>query len=312
MISNKEKNFISAVVYVYNQEKEIKNILKTINEVLKNNFNKYEIICVNDASTDNSASIIKEYSKELENEVLTLVNMSYYQGIELAMNAGVDLAIGDFVYEFDNIMYDYKEDTIMEVYRKCLEGFDIVSATSKKNKNTISSIFYTIFNRYSNMKEKIHTETFRILSRRAINRVHSISKNIPYRKAVYANCGLKMYNLIYDPNKKYKRVFNKDVQKTRQETATNSLILFTSLGYKFSMTMSILMMIITILVAIYTLIIFAVGAPVAGWTTTMLFLAFGFFGLFSIMTIIIKYLEVLIGLVFKKTKYTIESINKLN
>lgn len=312
MISNKEKNFISAVVYVYNKENEIKDILNNINNVLKNNFNKYEIICVNDASTDDSVSKIKEFSKELENEVLTLVNMSYYQGIELAMNAGVDLSIGDFVYEFDNIMYDYSEDTIMKVYNKCLEGYDIVSATSKKNKNTISSIFYKVFNKYSNMKEKIHTETFRIISRRAINRVHSISKNIPYRKAVYANCGLKMYNIIYNPNKKYKRVFNKDIQRTRQETATNSLILFTSLGYKFSMTMSILMMIITVLVGIYALVIFIVGVPVAGWTTTMLFLSFGFFGLFAIMTIIIKYLEVLIGLVFKKAKYTVESINKLN
>lgn len=312
MISNKEKNFISAVIYVYNNEEEIKQLLEKVNRVLNNNFNKYEIICVNDASTDKSVDKIKEFASELKDEILTVVNMSYYQGVELAMNAGVDLSIGDFVYEFDNAMCDYDEEVIMKIYRKCLEGFDIVSATSNKNKNKTSSMFYSIFNSYSNIEYKIHTETFRILSRRAINRVHSISKNIPYRKALYANCGLKISNVIYQSNKKASRKFNKQTQKSRRETAINSLLLFTNIGYKLSFTMSIIMMLMTIIVAIYTLVIFFSKTPVAGWTTTMLFLAFGFFGMFAIMAIIIKYLEILIELIFKKTKYTVESIDKLN
>lgn len=312
MISNKEKNFISAVIYVYNNEKEIYEVLTKINEILKQNFNKYEIICVNDASTDNSAKQIEKFSKELENEVLSVVNMSYYQGMELAMNAGVDLAIGDFVYEFDNIMNDYKKEVIMDVYYKCLEGYDIVSASSKRNKTKTSSIFYKIFNAYSKMQYKLHTETFRILSRRAINRVHSMNKNIPYRKAIYANCGLKIYNMIYTPNNREKRIFNKQVQKTRKETAINSLILFTDIGYKFSIVMSLIMTLMTIIVAIYTISIFITGTPVQGWTTTMLFLSFAFFGLFTIMAIIIKYLEILVNITFKKSKYTIESIDKLN
>ena len=96
------------------------------------------------------------------------------------------------------------------------------------------------------------------------------------------------------------------------DTATSSLILFTNIGYKFSLTMSVIMIITTILVALYSIIIFVGGHPVQGWTTTMLFLAFSFFGLFMIMTIVLKYLEMLINLTFKKYKYMIESIDKLN
>ena len=98
MISNKEKNFISAVIYVYNNEKEIEQTLTNINNILKENFNKYEIICVNDASTDNSFAKIENFAKTLQDEILTTINMSHYQGIELSMNAGVDFAIGDFIY----------------------------------------------------------------------------------------------------------------------------------------------------------------------------------------------------------------------
>ena len=53
---NKEKNFISAVVYVNNDERGIKPFLIQLAGVLDAHFDKYEIICVNDASTDGSAS----------------------------------------------------------------------------------------------------------------------------------------------------------------------------------------------------------------------------------------------------------------
>ena len=46
MINNKEKNFISAVVYVRNDEKSLEDLLNKINNSLTENFNKYEIICM--------------------------------------------------------------------------------------------------------------------------------------------------------------------------------------------------------------------------------------------------------------------------
>ena len=307
----KEKNFVSAVIYINNNEKEIGEMLKKLNNTLKENFSKYEIICVNDASTDISVDIIKAFSKTLDYEVLQIINMSFYQGLELSMNAGVDLAVGDFVFEFDTVMQDYNSSIIMDVYYKCLEGYDIVSATSKKNKNKTSSIFYKVFNRYSGLQYKIHTETFRILSRRAINRVYSVSKNVPYRKAIYASCGLKVYNLIYEPLIILKREFNRKTKKNRQELGASSLILFTNIGVRFSIAMSVIMAIIMLFVGIYVVVIFVNQKPVEGWTTTMLFLSFAFFGLFSILGIIIKYLEIIVELIFKKKNYTIESIEKL-
>lgn len=53
-MANKEKNFVSAVVYVHNAEKRIEIFLKTIIKILEDNFEHSEIICVNDASEDES------------------------------------------------------------------------------------------------------------------------------------------------------------------------------------------------------------------------------------------------------------------
>ena len=310
MISEKEKNFISAVVYVHNNEKEIQNFLKSLQKKLDENFEKYEIICVNDKSTDDSVQKIKEIAHNM-NGVIQIVNMSYYQGLEIAMNAGVDLSIGDFVYEFDNIYIDYNLDIIMEVYKKALSGYDIVSAKSNNNKRITSRIFYHIFNKSFKGMYQIHTETFRILSRRAINRVKTLNATIPYRKVVYANCGLKLTTITYKVIKNISVKYSKETSNTRKNLGIDSLILFTNVAYKFSIAMAFFMMIITFVTGIYTVYTFINLKPIEGWTTTMLLLSVAFFGVFAILTIIIKYLTIIIDLIFKKQQYLIESIEKI-
>lgn len=312
MVSNKEKNFISAVIYVNNNQEHIKEFLSNIYKTLDENFNKFEIIIVNDASTDETVKRVKEFSETVTSSVISIVNMSFYQGLELAMNAGVNLAIGDFVYEFDNVYKDYDNKIIIDLYYKSLEGFDIVSATPKNYNSKSSKLFYKLFNSCANTMYELNTESFRILSRRGINRVHSMSKTIPYRKAIYSNCGLKIYNIVYD-NKNYNFKMNKKIKNNRREIASNSLILFTDLGYKISIGMTLLMMLIAIATSVYVIITFLGNKrPIEGWTTIMLFLSGGFFGVFAIMAVIIKYLSLIVNLVFKKQQYIVESIEKVN
>lgn len=309
MITNKEKNFISAVIYIHNNENNIIDTLRNINKILHDNFEKYEIICVNDYSTDNSVDQIRKFSKDVKGTVVSILNMSYYQGLELSMGAGVDLSIGDFVFEFDSTIMDYSPETIIEVYFRSLKGYDIVSAAPKKKMRKSSKLFYDVFNGYSNNPNKLKTETFRILSRRAINRVQSMNKTIPYRKAIYANCGLKIDTIYYKCTDKL--YIKKGDEATRKNVAIESLILFTDIAYKAAIMMTFVMMIGIIGVGIYTLTVFIKDQPVAGWTTTMLFLSVAFLGVFAILAVIIKYLSILVDLTFKKQKYMIESIEKL-
>lgn len=311
MIESKEKNFVSAVVYVRNNEKHIQYFLSYLNKTLYENFEKYEIICVNDDSMDNSVKIIKEFSKSVKDAVVSVIHMSFYQGVELSMNAGIDLSIGDFVFEFDNVFIDYEVDTIMKVYGRSLEGYDIVSAAPQNTAKNSSKFFYAVFNKYSENQYPLRTESFRILSRRVINRVHAMSKTIPYRKAVYANCGLKMDVIVYQNNRSNKINIDDAMSDKRKDVAVDSLVLFTDIAYKLSFLLTVFMMAASVLIAVYAIAVFLENRPVAGWTTTMLFLAFGFFGIFGVLAVIIKYLAILTNLVFRKKSYVTESIEKL-
>lgn len=310
-MANKEKNFVSAIIYVHNAEERIDKFLKTIIEVMENNFEYSEIICVNDASEDASLKIIKENSKTATATSISIVNMSYFHGLEIAMNAGVDMSIGDFVFEFDNTYIDFDSQVIMEIYNTSLKGYDIVSASSEKKENITSKLFYKVFEHYSELSCKMSTESFRVLSRRALNRINSMNKINLYRKAAYANCGLKTCNIKYKVVNQILKSKDKKEKNFRFGLAIDSLILFTEMGYSFSKFMTVFMMLMSVFMTVYSVIIYITSHPVAGWTTTILFLSVAFFGLFGVLTIIIKYLQLLVRLVFKRKQYSFESIEKL-
>ena len=303
MTSNKQKNFVSAVVYVRNDEDTINQFLTTLCDVLEENFEKYEIILLNDASKDASRELIKNFQSR--GGMITLVNMSYPQGLEGCMYAGLDLAIGDFVFEFDRASMDYERELIMQAYHRSLAGFDIV-ACGRENVSAFSKLFYWIYNNNSGGQYKLKSETFRLISRRAINRIHSMSIDIPYRKAVYCNCGLKMDFIGYASANADK----KKAVKGRYDTATTTLIMFTTLGYQIALLFSLIMMTATLASVVYIITVYATGSPVEGWTTTMLLVSFGFFMLCTILTIVIKYLSIILKLVFRRQKYLIESVEK--
>lgn len=308
---NKEQNFVSAVIYVHNAEDRIERFLDMVVEVMERNFEHSEIICVNDSSEDGSLSIIRKVSKAAEKTSISVVNMSYYHGLELAMDAGMDLAIGDFVFEFDNTVADFNSSVIMEIYRHSLEGYDIVSASPNRKERLSSRLFYRIFAKFAAVSYRMNTESFRVLSRRVINRVSSMNKTAPYRKALYANCGLKTDCIRYEVTGDWSKARDRKEQRYRMDLAADALILFTEVGYRFSMTMMVVMMLMSIFMTVYSLVTYFVIHPVEGWTTTILFLSVAFFGLFGILTIIVKYLQLLVDMVFKRKHYSFESIEKL-
>ena len=303
-----EKNFVSAVVYVHDNEKEIANFIDRLYKQLEDNFLKFEIICVNDSSSDNSIAILKKQADNLSKGVISIINMSFYQGLELSMNAGVDLSIGDFVFEFDSVASETPVEKLMEVYYQSLKGYDIVSISPKQVAGMDSKLFYNVFNACSNKNYSISTESFHIISRRAINRCQSLSKTIPYRKAVYADCGLKIANIKAD----FKMSSAESNKNMRINTAIDALILFTSAATKMITYIMGLFMLACLAVVTYVIYIYISGNPVLGWTTTMLFMSFGFLSIFVVLAIMMKYMSVLIDLIFKNKTYITESIEKLS
>ena len=105
----KEKKFISVVVYLHNTASYLKYFLDTVIPVCDMYFEQFEIVCVTDACQDDTVEGLKEYVEAHRLRTMVfIVHMSFFQGLESSMNAGRDIAIGDFVYEFDDIFVDYE------------------------------------------------------------------------------------------------------------------------------------------------------------------------------------------------------------
>lgn len=311
--SKKEKKFISVVVYLHDVEDAIQSFLGAVIPVCENHFQEFEVVCVDDGCSDGTIDKLKEFfEKNQTRAMVNVIHMSFFQGLETAMNAGRDIAIGDFVYEFDHVFVDYDPQLMLAVYEKMLEGNDIVAARSKGSVRFTSKLFYALYNSTSRAKGKIGPETFRIISRRAINRIKSMGQYIPYRKAVYMNCGLKTATITYESKDAIARKMHKTVATERTTLAMDSFIYFTNALERVSAVISGLFLLLTVGMGIWLVSdFFNADKPVEGWLSTMGFLALGFFGVFVLLTIILKYLSVLLNLVFKQQRYLIADIEKV-
>lgn len=314
MISqNKEKNFVSCVVYLHNDGNTVKPFLESVNGVMQENFEKYEIVCVNDCCMDDTIEQIHAFLEETnKNIAVSLINLSYYQGVETAMNAGRDLAVGDFLFEFDKCCLDFEPSLIMDIYRRALEGYDVVAAAPKNGVPLTSRIFYMIYNWGSRNSHQIRQERFRVISRRAINRVNQMNVYIPYRKAMYMNCGLKADMVVYDNKNITKKGRNREERGTRSTLAMDTIIIFTDVLEKFSLLVSIVFF--GVLVLMFGWIVWSVFSevrPVEGWMSLMALISFGFFMTSAMLTMILKYLSVLLNMSFKRQRYVIEGVEKL-
>lgn len=194
-MNKKESVFISAVLYLSDFANDAEKFTTNLLDSLKSTFDHYEVIIVDDCSTKHE-KFLKEVLPSLAESTITVVHMSIKQGIEACLCAGLDVSIGDFVFEFDTLEMLFDKDLLWDVYQEALKGNDVVSVEPKQN-NMSRILFYKLFNKYSNADYDINASAFRLVSRRAINRILELNMSSAFRQAVYASCGLKNSRIEY-------------------------------------------------------------------------------------------------------------------
>lgn len=311
--TGKENNFVSCVIYLHNDSAVVKDFLRGVCGIMQEHFEKYEIVCVNDGCIDDTVEQIHAFLEEWDGaKSVSLVNLSFYQGVETAMNAGSDLAVGDFLFEFDRCSLDFPPELIMQVYQRALEGYDVVAAAPKHGVPMTSRVFYTLYNWSSHFRYKIRQERFRIVSRRAVNRVNQMNIYVPYRKVLYMNCGLKTDTIVYDNKETVRRSRNREESFNRSGLAVDTLVIFTDVLEKFSLMVSVILF--GFLLVMFGWIIYSIFStvrPVEGWLSLMALMSFGFFMLSVLLTLIFKYLSIILNMSFKRQRYVTEGVEKL-
>ncbi len=158
---------ISVVVPLYNEAESLPELAAWIERVMSKNGFTYEVIFVDDGSTDGSWQVIKDLARA--NKAIRGVSFRRNYGKSPALNTGFSLTRGDVVITMDADLQD-SPDEIPELYRMITEdGLDLVSGWKKK--------------RYDPLSKTIPTKLFNATARRVsgIRNLHDF------------NCGLKAY-----------------------------------------------------------------------------------------------------------------------
>lgn len=158
---------ISLIIPLYNEEESLPELYNWIARVMKDNGYSYEVIFVNDGSTDNSWKVIEELSRKAD-EVKGIKFRRNY-GKSPALYCGFKEAKGNVVITMDADLQD-SPDEIPELYRMITEdGYDLVSGYKQK--------------RYDPLSKTIPTKLFNATARK-ISGIHNLHD---------FNCGLKAY-----------------------------------------------------------------------------------------------------------------------
>ncbi|WP_164716623.1 glycosyltransferase [Paenibacillus whitsoniae] len=303
----KEQVFVSAVVYVRNEGTRVLAGIEQLNAALASIFKHYEIILINDASSDNTLeNARKAYEVLLGN--MTIINLSRKHGIEQAMNAGLVKSIGDFIFEIENINFEYPLEIIQSLYKTAVSGYDIVAASPNTGLKITSKLFYKVINYFSHLNLDLKTESIRLVSRRALNSMLNLKEKVRYRKALYAYTGFKKQFISYSPIAKLSSPRSK-LNRENVSTALDVIVSFSNIGLKASHYLSIAFFLFSISMAIYAFYNYFFNKNIVeGWTTLMILISFGFTGLFFIVGMLGEYISRLLIEIQNRPFYTTSSV----
>ena len=301
MIKNLEQNYISVVLVINDDNSQVEKKIKEIKEVLNNNFKNSEIVIVDNTTKINSLESLKSLDFKY-----TEIKLPIKHRTQQALNAGTAIAIGDYIVEIEDISFDIDYSRIIEMYKKSQEGYDFVFLTPKKSRKS-SKIFYSILNRYfkNSFNEDISSSVMTLSSRRGQNKVSEVGKKVINRNVAYVLSGLKSSSITVDMNYKNNRGFSENLM-----LMFDTLIYYTDAIMLFTQRLAFCFFGLFGLGVIYSLITKIIKETVEGWASLFILISVGFFGIFFILSIIIRYLHHILKNSLDTKDYIYRSVDK--
>jgi dolichol-phosphate mannosyltransferase len=293
---------LSVVAPVYNEEAGIDAFVKATHRTLKGMGVNYELVLVNDGSRDDSLAVMNKLAEKNRN--IRVLDLSRNYGREIAMTAGLEHAVGDYVVLMDSDMQDPPE-LIPDLMEKLIDGqYDVVYAarTSRAGetfmKRFTSRLFYRTARRMTGLDIPDDAGDFRVFSRRVVNAVTAIKEHNRYLKMLYAYVGFRVGSVPFDRQERLTGQTSYNWIKL-VDAALDAVFAFSNKPLR---AISLLSVGLSFLLFLYALFIFlqkVMGANVVeGWTSLMLLVSF----MFSILFIFLAILSEYIGRILTESK----------
>lgn len=278
-MTNLKKQKLSVVVPVYFQEKGLHQLHKRLTEVLvKLPDMDYEIILVNDGSTDRSFEIMKSIHDS--DPRVKIINFSRNFNQQMAITAGIDNCTGDAVVIIDDDLQDPPE-VIPQMVAKWREGYKVVygQRTSRQGesffKKITAKIFYRLIMRLSDLPLPLDAGDFRLMDRVVIEALKGMREESRYIRGMVTWVGYSQFALGYERESRFAGTTNYTF-KSLIRFALNGM---TSFSEKPLLISGYLGFVTTIISLVFLLWILAVKIihpeyTVQGWTSTIAMIIF--------------------------------------
>ncbi|MFD1255590.1 glycosyltransferase family 2 protein [Mucilaginibacter terrae] len=302
---------ISVVIPSFNEEGNIEVLASRLINVLKTVPYTYEVIFVDDGSSDGTLERLKTLSG-LDNNLFYL-ELSRNFGHQNALKAGYDYADGDCVISMDGDM-QHPPELIPQFLEKWEEGYDVVytcreyqdEATIFKTKT--SDLFYKMMNSLSDTKLEKGTADFRLIDRNVANVLSSLNENGLFIRGLVKWLGFKQFAIHYQCEARFSGKSKYNLKKM-VKFAVQGITAFSVRPLYMATGVGLFFSVVAVLYIPYILISYFTGHVVSGWTSILATIVF--FG--GVQLMVLGIIGMYLGKLFMQSKqrpnYIIRSTN---
>ncbi|HCK65242.1 MAG TPA: glycosyltransferase [Anaerolineae bacterium] len=190
----------SIVAPIYNEIDNLPELYRRVKEVMDASNETWELILVDDGSTDGSTDKIRELAQQ-DKKVRPVIFARNF-GHQVAITAGWDYARGDAIVIIDADLQDPPE-VILELAKKWKEGYEVVYAVRSERegeswfKKVTASLFYRIIYRITDVKIPVDTGDFRLMDRKVVDVLKQMKERHRFPRGMSAWVGFKQVGVTY-------------------------------------------------------------------------------------------------------------------
>jgi polyisoprenyl-phosphate glycosyltransferase len=190
----------SIIAPIYNEIDNIPELYRRVKEVMDSFGEPWELILVDDGSTDGSTDRIRELAAKDKGVRPVIFARNF--GHQVAITAGWDYARGDAIVIIDADLQDPPE-TILELAKKWKEGYEVVYAVRGEREGEswfklwTASLFYRLIYRITDVKIPVDTGDFRLMDRKVVNILKQMKERHRFPRGMSAWVGFKQIGVTY-------------------------------------------------------------------------------------------------------------------
>lgn len=192
---------LTVVVPMYNEAANVDPLFARLMPVLRSLELAYEVICVDDGSSDETRARVLAHRSH--DRAIKLLSLSRNFGKDIALSAGIDHSSGAAVVPLDADLQDPPE-LIAAMVAKWRESYDVVYGRRASRsgeswfKQLSARLFYRLMERVTDVPIPRDTGDFRLLNRRAIDALARLPERTRFMKGLFAWVGFRQIPIVYD------------------------------------------------------------------------------------------------------------------